>query len=69
MIKEKWKLVGGSVYRLADSFEQMIDAINLARTMKENHHVFISKTSEGFWAVYWRHKKQTIECESKYYSV
>ena len=69
MMKEKWKLVGGNIYRFAQSFEDMIDATNLAREMKENHLVFISKTSEGHWAVYWRHKKQSIECESKYYSV
>lgn len=69
MMKEKWKLVGGNVYRLAQSFEDMIDAINLARKMKETCLVFISKTTNGYWAVYWRNKKCSIECEPKYYSV
>lgn len=69
MMKEKWKLVGGNIYRLAQVFNEMIDAISLAREMKENNHVFISKTSDDQWAVYWRHKKSMIECESKYYSV
>ncbi|TFG35038.1 hypothetical protein EU527_00095 [Candidatus Thorarchaeota archaeon] len=69
MMKEKWKLVGGNVYRLAQTFDEMIDAITLAREMKEDHHVFISKTTNGQWAVYWRYKKSSIECDPKYYSV
>ncbi len=68
-MKEKWKLVGGNVYRLAQAFDEMVDAIALAREMKEMHFVFISKTTEGQWAVYWRHKKQSVECKSKYYSI
>jgi len=69
MMEEKWKLVGGNVYKLAQSFEEMLDAIEFARELKAIHHVFLSKTANGHWAVYWRHKKQTIECESKYYSI
>ena len=69
MIEEKWKLVDGSVYRLARIFEGMIEAVTLAREMKEKHHVFISKTKDGRWAVYWRFKESTTECEPKHYSV
>lgn len=69
MMKEKWKLVGGNVYRLAQIFERMVDAISLAREMRENYHVFLSKTADGQWAVYWRYKKSPIECEPKYYSI
>lgn len=69
MKEEKWKLVSGSVYRLAKVFEDMIEAVTLAREMKEKHHVFLSKTKDGRWAVYWRSNKSTIECEPKYYSV
>ncbi len=69
MTEEKWKLVGGSVYRLAEVFEGMIEAVSHARELKEKHHVFLSKTKDGRWAVYWRSNKSTIECEPKYYSV
>lgn len=69
MIEEKWKLVGGSVYRLAKGFEDMAEAITLAREMKEKHHTFLSKTKDGRWAVYWRTKESTIEYEPKNYNV
>lgn len=69
MTAEKWKLVRGSVYKLAEVFEGMTEAVTLAREMKEKHHVFLSKTQDGNWAVYWRSKESTIECDSKYYSV
>ncbi len=69
MTEEKWKLVSGSVYRLAEVFDEMIDAVTLAREMKEKHHIFLSKTKSGHWAVYWKPKESTIECESKHYSV
>ncbi len=66
MTAEKWKLVRGSVYKLAEVFEGMTDAVTLAREMKEKHHVFLSKTKDGRWAVYWRIKESTIEYEPKY---
>jgi hypothetical protein len=69
MTEEKWKLVGGKIYRLAKIFEGMIDAVALAREMKDKHHVFLSKTKENHWAVYWRSKEPSLECEPKYYSV
>jgi len=68
MKSEKWKLVGGRVYRLAKVCENMLDAIALAREMKEKNHVFLSKTKTRQWAVYWRPKISEIECELKYYS-
>jgi len=42
MTAEKWKLVRGSVYKLAEVFEGMTDAVTLAREMKEKHHIFLS---------------------------
>jgi hypothetical protein len=69
MTEEKWKIVGGSVYRLSKVFDGMIDAVTHARELKEKHLVFLSKTKHGRWAVYWRSKEPAIECESKYYSV
>jgi hypothetical protein len=69
MTEKKWKIVGGSVYRLAEIFEEIIDAVTYARELKEKHLVFLSKTQNGCWAVYWRSKEPIIECEPKYYSV
>ncbi len=61
MTEEKWKIVGGSVYRLAEVFEGMVEAVAHARELKEKHLVFLSKTKNGRWAVYWRSKDLTIE--------
>jgi hypothetical protein len=47
----------------------MLEAVAHAKELKEEHHIFLSKTKDGRWAVYWRSKEPTIECESKYYSV
>ncbi|MHA1136153.1 MAG: hypothetical protein ACTSSE_06670 [Candidatus Thorarchaeota archaeon] len=66
MTEEKWKIVGGSVYRLAKVFEGMLEAVTHAKELKEKHLVFLSKTKDGRWAVYWRSKEPTIECESVY---
>jgi len=68
MADEKWKLVGGRVYRLAGIRENMLDAITLAREMKENSRVFLSKTKNHQWAVYWRSKTSEVACELEYYS-
>jgi hypothetical protein len=69
MTEKKWKIVGGSVYRLAKVFEEMLEAVDYARELREKYLVFLSKTKDGCWAIYWRSKEPTIECESKYYSV
>ena len=69
MTEKKWKIVGGSVYRLAEVFEGLIEAVTHARELKEKHHVFLSKTKDARWAVYWRSKEPTIECKPKYYIV
>ena len=69
MTEEKWKIVGGSVYRLAEVFEGMLEAVAHAKELQEKHFAFLSKTKNGHWAVYWRSKEPTIECELKYYSV
>jgi len=69
MTEEKWKLVGGSIYRLSAVFDQMLEAVIHAKKVKEKHLVFLSKTKKGRWAVYWRSIENTIECESKQYNV
>ena len=69
MKKEKWKLVGGRVYRLADVFDNMYDATLKARELKENNRVFLSKIDKNQWAVYYRPKDPNVECAHKYFSV
>jgi hypothetical protein len=68
MTSDKWKLVGGRVYRLAGIFEKMADAITFARTLRHEMHVFLSKTTDGRWGVYWRSKEDSVECTPQYYS-
>jgi hypothetical protein len=69
MKKEKWKLVGGRVYRLAEIFDSMLDAKRRIRELKENNHVFLSKVDKNLWAVYYRPKDPSVECTSKYFSI
>ncbi|NHI90398.1 MAG: hypothetical protein EAX87_12815 [Candidatus Thorarchaeota archaeon] len=69
MKKEKWKLVGGRVYRLAEIFDSMLDAKRRLRELKENNHVFLSKVDKNLWAVYYRPKNPNVECNSKYFNI
>ena len=69
MKKEKWKLVGGRVYRLADIFDNMYDAAQRAKELKENNRVFLSKIDQSRWAVYFRPKNPNVECTPKHFSV
>jgi hypothetical protein len=69
MKKDKWKLVGGRVYRLADIFDNMYDAAQKAKELKENNRVFLSKIDQSRWAVYFRPKDPNVECGPKQYSV
>ena len=69
MKKEKWKLVGGRVYRLADIFDNMYDAAQRAKELKENNRVFLSKVDQSRWAVYFRPKDPNVECTPKHFSV
>ena len=38
MQEEKWKLIGGRVYRLAGVFDDLADAVQTAKKLKQNHH-------------------------------
>ncbi|MFW9973698.1 MAG: hypothetical protein ACFFDQ_00320 [Candidatus Thorarchaeota archaeon] len=69
MKKEKWKLVGGRVYRLVEVFDNILDATLLARELKENNHVFLSKLEKNLWAVYHRPKDSIIECTPKHFNL
>ncbi|MFW9793765.1 MAG: hypothetical protein ACFFEE_05675 [Candidatus Thorarchaeota archaeon] len=66
---EKWKLVGGRVYRLAEVFDKMVDAAIRARELKEDNRVFLSKTNDARWVVYYRPKDPEVECTPKYFNV
>ncbi len=66
MTTDKWKVVGGRVYKLADAFENMLDAVELARKMKSYRYVYLHRADNGLWAVYWREKEQDTECQPEY---
>jgi hypothetical protein len=59
---EKWKLVGGKIYRLAEKFQGSYDAIEYARYLKQTKLVFVTKTDDGQWAVYWREIGNEVDC-------
>ncbi len=63
MTAERWRIVGGRVYKLEQAFEDMLEAVRLARNLKSKHHVFLHRTESGLWAVYWRRREQEIECQ------
>jgi hypothetical protein len=66
---EKWKLVGGRVYRLAEISDNMMNATVKAKELKENNRVFLSKMNNKHWAVYYRPKNPDVECPSKYFNI
>ncbi|MFW9982161.1 MAG: hypothetical protein ACFFE3_09640 [Candidatus Thorarchaeota archaeon] len=66
---EKWKLIGGRVYRLAEVFDNITDAATKARELKKDNRVFLSKSNDTHWAVYYRPKDPEIECTPKYFNV
>ncbi len=66
MTVDKWRVVGGRVYKLAQAFEEMLDAVDLARKLKSEKYVFLHRADNGLWAVYWREKEKEIECKPEY---
>ncbi|MGD2072043.1 MAG: hypothetical protein PVG65_00940 [Candidatus Thorarchaeota archaeon] len=60
MTIEKWVLVGGQIYRLSEVFKKGRDAILHARLIKEYRSVFVSRTDNGRWAVYWKAKRKDL---------
>lgn len=66
MQEKKWKLVSGRVYQLAGVFDDLTDAIVLAKKMKENHHVFLARSHSKQWSVYWRNRVSNPECSPRY---
>jgi hypothetical protein len=61
-VTEKWRLVGGKIYRLASVFVDPREAIALAKELRTDNRVFIAKVPDKKWAVYWRAKEDEIEC-------
>jgi len=68
MAVKKWHYIGGHLYRLAEIFQSSRDAILLARTLKQNRCVVISKTHDNRWAVYWRARIPVPEHEEISYT-
>ncbi len=68
MSTEKWRLIGGQLYRVSGVFSSGRNAVFHARGLKSTAHVVVSKTRDGQWAVYSRpREKKTENCvaESK----
>ena len=59
---EKWRLLGGKVYRLNGEYEHSPEAIRQAKKLSIDNHVHISRTAEGTWVVYWRSRGEDIKC-------
>ena len=68
MTIEKWRLVGGHVYRLSEVFANGKDAIHHARLLKEYRSVFVSRTDDGRWAVYWKTKTTDLQNQISSYN-
>jgi hypothetical protein len=66
---KKWRLVGGKVYRLEDTFENCFLAMKHAKTLKEDKHVILTKLGNGEWAVYWRAREDTSDCPAELFKI
>jgi hypothetical protein len=67
-MKEKvavYRLVDGKIYKLADAFTNPKDAVELAKKLRDENHVFVTKTRDGLWATYWRARTKDIDCTLK----
>jgi hypothetical protein len=62
---EVYRLVDGKIYKLAKTFTNPKDAVELAKELREENYVFVTKTSNGFWATYWRARTKDIDCTLK----
>lgn len=66
---KKWRLVGGQVYRLADTFADCLLAMKHAKTLKKEKHVVLTKLGNGNWAVYWRARQNNPDCPPELYKI
>ncbi|MFW9907440.1 MAG: hypothetical protein ACFFEF_02590 [Candidatus Thorarchaeota archaeon] len=69
MTADKWRFLGGKVYRLHGEYQQSIDAIRQAKKLSIDNHVHISRTNEGYWVVYWRPRDEPVKCSASHYRV
>jgi hypothetical protein len=60
MKADKWRFLGGKVYRLDGEYERSQDAIRQAKKLSIDNHVHISRTVEGIWVVYWRARDEDV---------
>ncbi len=54
MSTDKWLLLDGKVYKLADIVDSQQEAENLALVLQENCDVAISEMEDGKLGVYWK---------------
>ena len=59
---DKWVVVNGRVFRLERVANEVSTALLLQRTLSVLCDVQLKPTDDGRWAVYWRSKKDNIEC-------
>lgn len=59
---EKWVVVNGKVFRLDRVVDNIYDALLLQRALAVTCEVHLRRTDDGRWVVYWRSKKENIEC-------
>ena len=69
MTVDKWRFLGGKVYRLAGEYTNSVDAIRKAKELSLSNHVHLSRTTEGTWVVYWRSRDEKTECKPSQYRV
>ena len=60
---EKWVVVNGKVYRLERVVDSIYDALLLQRTLSVTCEIHLKRTDDGKWVVYWRSKKENVECK------
>jgi hypothetical protein len=58
---DKWVVVNGRVFRLERVVSEVSIALLLQRTLSVLCDVHLKRTDDGWWAVYWRSKRDNIE--------
>jgi hypothetical protein len=62
---DKWVVVNGRVFRLERVVNEVSTALLIQRTLSVMCEVHLKRTDNGKWAIYWRSKKDDIECTPK----
>ncbi|MFW9977215.1 MAG: hypothetical protein ACFFEJ_03920 [Candidatus Thorarchaeota archaeon] len=62
MSSKKWLLANGQVYKLYEDNLSLRQALELAAVLSVDRHLLIKNEFSTSWAVYWRHRKQTLAC-------